>query len=72
MKKPDICGSLQSTSEFRHPWQTKNYSVNNDENQLSDVELEIMESSKIKLNAKNQILAIESSPQNGDHALDEP
>lgn len=57
MKKPDICGSLQSTSEFRHPWK-----VSETQETFSDIELDIMESNKIKLNAKNDILAIEQSP----------
>ncbi|MHA2082315.1 MAG: SLATT domain-containing protein [Candidatus Thorarchaeota archaeon] len=70
MKKPDICGSLQSTSAFRHPWKLE--SDLEQDNGLNDVELEIMENSKIKLNAKNQVLAIEASHQVEPHALDEP
>ena len=71
MSKPDICGSLESASVFRHPWQ-KEEQLNNETDVLSDVELEIMKHNKITLNARNQVLAIEDSPQNLTHELDEP
>lgn len=71
MKKPDICGSLQSTSAFRHPWKSTN--CDNDQgNPLNDIELEIMKTNKINLSAENKILAIEQSPDCVNHALDEP
>lgn len=63
MKKPDICGSLQSTADFRHPWNIKT--------KYDDIEVEIMEQTKITLNAKNKILAIEDNNTNEDNIHDE-
>ena len=71
MKKPDICGSLQSASIFRHPWKSTNCD-NNQGNPLNKIELEIMKTNKINLSAENKILAIEQSPECVNHTLDEP
>lgn len=73
MKKPDICGSLQSTSVFRHPWE-RNIHIDIDEenamNPLNDIELQIMKHNKIQLDATNKILTIKDSPSSDHHQLD--
>ena len=70
MKKPDICGSLQSTSAFRHPWRDLEKQADSPVvNPASDIELQIMEDNKIKLDVANKVLAIEDSAPEA-HQLD--
>ena len=62
---------MQSTSTFRHPWKNHNKDIETGgDNPLNDVELEIMEHNKIKLDAKNKILAIEDGTLSSPHQLD--
>jgi hypothetical protein len=73
MKKPDICGSLQSTSAFRHPWE-QNIHIDVDEelamNPCNDIELQIIKHDKIQLDAINKVLAIKDLPSSDHHQLD--